>query len=522
MESFTARCPPVCAIYCPFGNVMDKNGCPTCTCKPNPNEAMNCGEKDCGTGEICIEDNIECVKEPCNKNPRCELRNCERCAPDEKCVFETVSCKRSPCPKFAKCIQDDLCKKCKSYETCRISQPFCVPGLMCPKPKAHCELKNPCMAVKCGFGKVCVTKPSEDCNEDDEENCRFTAECVDSKPSCAALTCPMNYHCKEQNGIAVCVPDPLCVKAGCRKDQTCVIITPGCLPNRECPTAEAQCHDISNKPSCADLECLKDQYCEIKEGRASCQNCPVFKCKECPPGQKYLRDKRGCKSCQCQPKIKTCKDIKCNSDEHCEMSVTCFGSNCPPAVPKCVRNIKETCNQYHCRDGQYCEMSIVCMAIGCPPSVPICRNCPVYKCKPCADNEQNVPDKETGCPTCKCAPKKVCPAIECANFCQNGYKIENGCKTCTCNLPPPPPTCQNFRCADPGTECQLIPTPCPAPPEECRNVPDQCNYYCYPQPACVKKQTCDTQKCPPGTKCVMKEVQCVTAPCPSLPTCIGQ
>jgi hypothetical protein len=27
------RCPPVCAVFCPFGNVLDSNGCKTCRCK---------------------------------------------------------------------------------------------------------------------------------------------------------------------------------------------------------------------------------------------------------------------------------------------------------------------------------------------------------------------------------------------------------------------------------------------------------------------------------------------------------
>lgn len=27
-------CPPVCAIYCKYGNVLDKHGCKTCKCNP--------------------------------------------------------------------------------------------------------------------------------------------------------------------------------------------------------------------------------------------------------------------------------------------------------------------------------------------------------------------------------------------------------------------------------------------------------------------------------------------------------
>lgn len=30
------ECPPVCAIYCDLGNVLDTNGCPTCRCRTEP------------------------------------------------------------------------------------------------------------------------------------------------------------------------------------------------------------------------------------------------------------------------------------------------------------------------------------------------------------------------------------------------------------------------------------------------------------------------------------------------------
>jgi hypothetical protein len=31
-------CGPMCTIYCPYGNVLDSTGCPTCTCKETPCE----------------------------------------------------------------------------------------------------------------------------------------------------------------------------------------------------------------------------------------------------------------------------------------------------------------------------------------------------------------------------------------------------------------------------------------------------------------------------------------------------
>jgi hypothetical protein len=38
----------VCAIYCPYGNVLDGRGCPTCGCKPPPADgAAPCDQGDC-------------------------------------------------------------------------------------------------------------------------------------------------------------------------------------------------------------------------------------------------------------------------------------------------------------------------------------------------------------------------------------------------------------------------------------------------------------------------------------------
>ena len=60
----TVECGPVCAIYCQYGNVLDKDGCPTCSCKKTPCqndqeplEGYFCGlsssQQDCPSTHYC-------------------------------------------------------------------------------------------------------------------------------------------------------------------------------------------------------------------------------------------------------------------------------------------------------------------------------------------------------------------------------------------------------------------------------------------------------------------------------------
>ncbi|CAK9303630.1 unnamed protein product [Gordionus sp. m RMFG-2023] len=62
------KCPPVCLIYCPFGNVLDVNGCPTCKCKPNPNCPPVC-KIYCEFGNVL--DANDCPICKCKPNPKC-------------------------------------------------------------------------------------------------------------------------------------------------------------------------------------------------------------------------------------------------------------------------------------------------------------------------------------------------------------------------------------------------------------------------------------------------------------------
>jgi len=52
------ECGPVCAMNCEHGNELDKNGCPTCTCRKHPEKSTSpCGDRQvplngyfCGRG----------------------------------------------------------------------------------------------------------------------------------------------------------------------------------------------------------------------------------------------------------------------------------------------------------------------------------------------------------------------------------------------------------------------------------------------------------------------------------------
>ena len=66
------QCGPVCDIYCAYGNVLDANGCPTCSCKPDPGCPtidLNCGRIYCPYG--FATDTRGCASCQCAAAPIC-------------------------------------------------------------------------------------------------------------------------------------------------------------------------------------------------------------------------------------------------------------------------------------------------------------------------------------------------------------------------------------------------------------------------------------------------------------------
>ncbi|HVY36364.1 MAG TPA: hypothetical protein VHM31_00460 [Polyangia bacterium] len=72
-------CGPVCAIYCEYGNVLDANGCATCTCNPPPSDP--CATVKCAAGTHC---------------------DAGKCTADVSCG----GLAGKPCPGMGKCVDD--------------------------------------------------------------------------------------------------------------------------------------------------------------------------------------------------------------------------------------------------------------------------------------------------------------------------------------------------------------------------------------------------------------------------------
>ena len=105
-------CGPVCMIHCPFGNVLDKHGCPTCTCRPNP-DIRPCPVYKCAV--YCVDGYVKdrrgCTTCKCRHAPRPPLIG--RCPRNSK---SNISC--PPMLSHDDCRVDKDChgrKKCCTF-----------------------------------------------------------------------------------------------------------------------------------------------------------------------------------------------------------------------------------------------------------------------------------------------------------------------------------------------------------------------------------------------------------------------
>src|SRR5262249_44530567 len=121
-----ATCPPVCDIFCEYGNVLDASGCPTCKCNPPPTTgcaAVLCpAGTDCdpATGK-CISTKVSCggiTGKPCPGLGRCTDDPSDTCDPNAG---------GADCGGICTCVQNVLCTVNSKFDSSP-SVCACVPS----------------------------------------------------------------------------------------------------------------------------------------------------------------------------------------------------------------------------------------------------------------------------------------------------------------------------------------------------------------------------------------------------------
>ncbi|KAK7480510.1 hypothetical protein BaRGS_00028244, partial [Batillaria attramentaria] len=159
-------CGQVCAIYCPNGNVLDQNGCPTCACKPDTTQLCPLCFNYCPNGRELRSDG--CPSCTCKQAPQPVPSSCGRvlcrnfcfngrALDDQGC--ETCNCRStsltistlSPSPQCGRVLCRNFCFNGRTLdsqgcETCVCKTTGCPLGLCrnyCPNGRDSCRTAAP-------------------------------------------------------------------------------------------------------------------------------------------------------------------------------------------------------------------------------------------------------------------------------------------------------------------------------------------------------------------------------------------
>ncbi|XP_065644974.1 antistasin-like isoform X1 [Hydra vulgaris] len=130
------KCGPVCKIFCPYGNVLDKNGCPTCRCKTQPTCGPVCMIY-CVNGNVL--DGRRCPTCSCNKIPKCVSKqySIEDINFKQKCP--SIACPLIKCA-YGHVLDQNGCKTC----SCRTLPALCTKDGCCKEPTRFCNKHKNC------------------------------------------------------------------------------------------------------------------------------------------------------------------------------------------------------------------------------------------------------------------------------------------------------------------------------------------------------------------------------------------
>jgi hypothetical protein len=145
----TLTCGPVCAIFCPYGNVLDDRGCPTCVCN-----TRECKPSECSAAGAPVPTKPLPMVCPDGTTP---AQTCERDSKGQ-CHLVTGTCSATACSTATTRVA------CQARTTCR----WLTPG--CSQPKlaaAGCYERAAigCIAGGCPTGKTCTTQVIDPCGD---------------------------------------------------------------------------------------------------------------------------------------------------------------------------------------------------------------------------------------------------------------------------------------------------------------------------------------------------------------------
>ena len=176
-----AVCPPVCAIDCQYGNVLDANGCPTCSCNPAPSQcpARKCAP--CSYGYL--KDANGCLT--CTCLPDCDgdvcTIDCQYGYVMDGAGCPTCSCNPPPCPaiKCASCPYGYL----KDASGCLTCTCLPDPSLPCQQLDAsQCGNSTHCRWLMPSCGLFGATLTESGCY--DQVDCTNTSDCLETGSTC--------------------------------------------------------------------------------------------------------------------------------------------------------------------------------------------------------------------------------------------------------------------------------------------------------------------------------------------------
>jgi len=147
-------CPPVCEIYCPNGNVPDEHGCATCTCKPAPADAAVDAISVDGDVHVCLA--LPCPPIVCANGYAKDSYGCSTCA-----------CASEPGSTCADITSESLCIAAGSR--CRWLAPGCSEPALSTMGCYDTTLLD--CTSSCPNGRSCLQRSIDPCYDLDCIQC---------------------------------------------------------------------------------------------------------------------------------------------------------------------------------------------------------------------------------------------------------------------------------------------------------------------------------------------------------------